>query len=225
MKKINFNFSHSNEYVLNIDLIDEFIHLYGIETRLLITEKKNIDVSVFGDWSSIKTNNENIFDIHLYPENADSFEKGGYEFNDFGFNSFDSFNGFISSIEASKYNLTIKKLLGSLVVLPSNKVLEITNVEHQNPSINNLWSYSDQKSCFKLSLRTYEFKLHDEIEKGSNINSLEVEDTEEDISFDSLDGYFETLLKEKEKIEYEAETKPNKEEAIVNNDERDPFGW
>ena len=199
MKKINFNFSHSNEYVLNIDLIDEFIHLYGIETRLLITEKKNIDVSVFGE--------------------------GGYEFNDFGFNSFDSFNGFISSIEASKYNLTIKKLLGSLVVLPSNKVLEITNVEHQNPSINNLWSYSDQKSCFKLSLRTYEFKLHDEIEKGSNVNSLEVEDTEEDISFDSLDGYFETLLKEKEKIEYEAETKPNKEEAIVNNDERDPFGW
>ena len=36
---MNFNFTHSNEYSLNNSLICECIKLYGIEAKLLKTEK------------------------------------------------------------------------------------------------------------------------------------------------------------------------------------------
>lgn len=224
---MNFNFTHSNEYLLNIDLIDEFITLYGTDVKLLITEKKNLDRTVFGDWSSIKTNDKDVFDIYVYPENTDAYESNGYRFGDFGFVSTDNATVFISIKSASKYNLTIEQLMSSLIIFPSNKVMEITDVEYQVPNINNLWAYSDQKSCYKLSLRTYEFKPHDEID--NNVNTLEVEKVEDfenmKENFDSLDNYFETLLKEKSDIEYEAEVKATNDKTVVNKDENDPFGW
>ena len=57
---MNFNFTHSNEYSLNNSLICECIKLYGIEAKLLKTEKINLDKEVFGDWSSIKTNSSDV---------------------------------------------------------------------------------------------------------------------------------------------------------------------
>lgn len=240
---MNFNFSHTNEYNLNINLIDEFIRLYGIESKLLLSKKENIDIEVFGDWSNIKTNNKDVFDIHLYSENADNFERSEYQFTEFGFNLLDNFAGFISIKEVEKFNLSIEKLISALVILPSNKILEITDVEYQTPGINNLWAYSDKKSAYKLTLRTYEFKLHDHIEQESSINTLEVENVENieetEKAYNVIDGYFETLLKQEEDIENEAEIKElnsvkveNDDEdtersfkPIVNNDERDPFGW
>lgn len=222
---MNFNFTHSNEYLLNIDLIDEFISLYGTDVKLLITEKKNLDHTVFGDWSSIRTNNKDVFDVYVYPENTDAYESSGYRFGDFGFISTDNATVFISIKTVSKCKLNIEQLMSSLIIFPSNKIMEITDVEFQVPNINNLWAYSDQKSCYKLSLRTYEFKKQDEI--NDNVNTLEIENPDDfnNVNFDSLDNYFDTLLKEKSEIEYEAEVKPANEKPIINNDEKDPFGW
>ena len=238
---VNFNFSHKNEYQLNINLIDEFIRLYGIECKLLITEKKNTDPIVFGDWSNIKTNNKDIFDVHIYSENADSFERQEYQFTEFGFNTLDNMSGFISIKEAKRFNLDMEKLLSSLIILPSNKILEITDCEYQVPGINNLWAYSDVKSAFKLTLRTYEIKLHDNFEPYSNVNTVEV-DNLDDIdgvveNYDSIDGFFDTILKQESDLEYEAEvndTNTVKDEKLepqktqkptVILDEKDPFGW
>lgn len=239
----NLNFSHKNEYALNVNLIDECIRLYGIEAKFIITHKKNVDPVVFGDWSSVKTDGRNIFDVHLLPANADDLDHGSYRFSDFGFNNFDTSEVFISAKEVAKYNLAIETMMSSLVVLPSNQVFEVTNVEHQVPGINHQWAYSDAKSAFKLTLRVYEFKMHDEIEQPDLINSLEVESHEElhpkVDNYDALDGYFETLLKQEKDQDYEAEIKdlnsvkiyqePNLDrrefKPVVNTDEKDPFGW
>ena len=134
-------------------------------------------------------------------------------------------------------------MMSSLVVFPSNQVFEITNVEHLVPGINHLWSYSDAKSAFKLTLRVYEFKMHDELEQQDLINTLEVESQEELHSkvenYDVLDGYFETLLKQEKDQDYEAEIKDLNSVKVyqeqnldkrdfkptVITDENDPFGW
>lgn len=243
---MNFNFTHKNEYVLNVNLIDEAIRLYGIDAKILVTDKNNVDIEVFGDWSSVKTDNKNIFDVHLLPANADDLDRGNYMFSDFGLNIQDSCEVFISAKEVSKYNLDMHTMLSSLVIFPSNKVMEITNVEWQVPGINNLWAYSDAKSAYKLTLRAYEFKLHDfegNMNNSDLVNTLETESKEDTEiqyeNYDVLDGYFETLLKEKEDLQYEAEVKdlnsvkvyeePNLDKrefkSVVNTEEKDPFGW
>lgn len=243
---MNFNFTHKNEYVLNVNLIDEAIRLYGIDAKILVTDKNNVDIEVFGDWSSVKTDNKNIFDVHLLPSNADDLDRGNYMFSDFGLNIQDSCEVFISAKEVSKYNLDMHTMLSSLVIFPSNKVMEITNVEWQVPGINNLWAYSDAKSAYKLTLRAYEFKLHDfegNMNNSDLVNTLETESKEDTEiqyeNYDVLDGYFETLLKEKEDLQYEAEVKdlnsvkvyeePNLDKrefkSVVNTEEKDPFGW
>jgi hypothetical protein len=240
---MNFNFSHKNDYALNTRLIDELIRLYGVESRFILTEKKNLDEVVFGDWSSIKTNNQDIFDVHLLPASPDDIDRGDYMFSDFGFNNFNSTEVFISAYEVARYGLSIEKMMSSLIVLPSNQIFEVTDVEHLVPGMNNLWAYSDAKSAFKLTLRVHEFKAHDETEPADLVNTLEVE-SHSDLhnkmdNYDALDGYFETLLKQSDEQDYEAEVKeannvkeykePNLDEKILkpiyNTDEKDPFGW
>lgn len=240
---MNFNFTHKNEYALNVNLIDECICLYGIEAKIILTQKNNVDQIVFGDWSSVKTNDTDIFDVHLLPNDSSDIEHSSYRFSDFGFNNFDTSEVYISAKEVAKYNLSIEKMMSSLVVFPSNQVFEITNVEHLVPGINHLWSYSDAKSAFKLTLRVYEFKMHDELEQQDLINTFEVESCEELHSkvenYDVLDGYFETLLKQEQEQDYEAEIKDLNSVKVyqeqnldkrdfkptVITDERDPFGW
>ncbi len=240
---MNFNFSHKNDYALNTQLIDELIRLYGVEARFILTEKNNIDPVVFGDWSSIKTNDKDIFDVHLLPASNDDLNHDGYRFGDFGFNNYDSTEAFIGAREVAKYNLPMATMMGALVVLPSNQVFEVTDVEHLVPGMNNLWAYSDAKSAFKLTLRVHEFRTHDDVEPEALINTLEVENHSEIHTkvdnYDALDGYFETLLKTTEDQDYEAEVKdlnsvkvykePNLDERtfkpVYNTDEKDPFGW
>ena len=175
-----------------------------------------------------------------------------YPFSDFGFNTFDTMSTFLSAYEFERNSLDIKTLLSSLIVFPSNKVLEITDVQHQVPGVNHLWSYSDEKSAYKLTLRTYEFRLHDETDGnlmsttelgdefsdefgGPNIDEIKNEYSNEKENYDVLNNYFDTLLKQKNDYEYEAEIKEStivkddttygsKKPVVVNN-EKDPFGW
>lgn len=247
---MNFNFSHKNDYNLNKKLIDELIRSYGIECKLLIVEKNHVDPEVFGDWDSIRTDDARVHIIHLLPENADDMDRQ-YPFSDFGFNTFDTISTFLSAYEYELNKLDIKTLLSSLIVFPSNKVLEITDVQHQVPGINHLWSYADEKSAYKLTLRTYEFRLHDETngnlmsttELGNefstefgcpDLDKIEDEIQEETENYDVLNGYFDKLLKDSKDIEYESEIKESttvregnssdKKPVVINN-EKDPFGW
>lgn len=246
---LNLNFTHKNEYVLHNSISCECIRLYGIEAKLLKTKKLNLDHEVFGDWSSIKTDGSNIFDIHILPDNSDNFDFAEFAFGEFGFTNTETCSVYISAQECMKLGFGINELVSSLVVLPSNKVMEITNAEVLAPGINNLWAYSDSKSIFKLVLNTYKFKLHDEIEPNDVINTLDIKEEElknvQDIqdNYDPLDNYFEKLLNTKETQDYEAEVKPlaqtvetkptvsddtnniKVQKPVVNKDEVDPFGW
>lgn len=212
----NFNFSHKNEYLLNHSMIRECIHLYGIPCKFVIIQKVNFDQSVFGDYSAIKTNNSDTFMIHMLPENAEDIDKSQYEFNEFGLNNYDTTMGYISTSDLPE-GLNITNLTGNLMVFPSNQIMEISDCEQKVPGINNLWAYSDQVSVYRLTLKPYERRAQDEIDNESVLNTVEVKDNGPvDVAelnsvkeiFDSLDGYFDTLLNEKEEQDYQAEFEP-----------------
>lgn len=247
---INLNFTHKSEYKMHNNLIAEAIDIYGVQCKLLITVKENVDYTVFGDWSNIKTNGSTIFDINVLPSDQADIERE-YQFTDFGLNYLYNNQVFVSSKSLARLGLNLEALYSALLVFPSNQIMEITDVDFKVPGVNNLWAFSDLKSVIKLTLNSYQFKNTDNIEDKHLINTREVlsEDLEslpDDIKTDAenykvLDGYFETLLRVKDDQDIEAEVrdctvevkKESKEaeknesvkKPVVDTKERDPFGW
>lgn len=246
----NLNFTHKNEYSLHNNIISEAISLYGVQCKLIITFKQNIDFTVFGDWSNIKTNGQNIFDIDVLPADQSDIERQEYQFTEFGLNYLYSNEVFISSKSLAKLGINLEALYSALIVFPSNQVMEITDVDFKVPGVNNLWAYTDLKSVIKLTLNSYQFKLHDDIQDKDLVNTLEVEgDSPEKIeenieisdeNFKVLDNYFESILNTKTDQDLESEVrdvtvdvdkniKEDKDDGvlkpIVDNSEQDPFGW
>ena len=93
---MNLNY-RSNEYELNSYQTDEVIRLYGVPVKLMVTEKKNVDL-IFGDWSHIKVDNKNVFEVYVLPENSDEFESYERLQTQFNIISDTSINLFVSSI-------------------------------------------------------------------------------------------------------------------------------
>ena len=211
----NLNFTHKNEYSLHNNIIAEAIGLYGVQCKLIITFKQNIDFTVFGDWSNIKTNGSNIFDIDVLPADQSDIERQEYQFTEFGLNYLYSNEVFISSKSLAKLGINLEALYSALIVFPSNQVMEITDVDFKVPGVDNLWAYTDLKSVIKLTLNSYQFKLHDDIQDKDLVNTLEVEgDSPEKIeenieisdeNFKVLDNYFESILNTKtdQDLEYD----------------------
>ena len=245
----NLNFTHKNEYSLHNNIISEAISLYGVQCKLIITFKQNIDFTVFGDWSNIKTNGLNIFDIDVLPSDQSDIERQEYQFTEFGLNYLYSNEVFISSKSLAKLGINLEALYSALIVFPSNQVMEITDVDFKVPGVNNLWAYTDLKSVIKLTLNSYQFKLHDDIQDKDLVNTLEVEgDSPEKIeenieisdeNFKVLDNYFESILNTKTDQDLESEVRDvtvdvdknipeDKDDGvlrpIVDNSEQDPFG-
>lgn len=193
--------------------------MYGFCMKYLITEKINADFAAFGDFSHIKTDKEKVFEIYGMPENTESFDMTQYSFNPYGFNDFNTSAVFVSTDDfADIYHedSNIKKIINNLVVLPSGKVMEITNVEYMTPGVNNLFSYNDVKSVYKLTIRPYEFKSTDEITdnvlqhdskfKTANEYDDTVKDLDDTLSaLASLNGSFESAeVKSEEQTKYDA---------------------
>lgn len=248
---INLNFTHKAEYNLHNNLIDDMIKMYGVGCKLIVTLKQNIDFTVFGDWSNIKTNGTNIFDIMVYPVDQSDIDRPDYQFSEFGLNYIYNNEVFVSSKSLATLGINLEALYSALLVFPSNQVMEVTDVDFKVPGVNNLWAFSDLKSVIKLTLNTYQFKLHDNIEDKDLVNTMEntgsdPEELSEDIETDNenykvLDNYFESLLKTKEVQDSDAEvldctTQVNQDSKIVDTDkaeqkpivdtkEKDPFGW
>ena len=177
---MNFNFSQQPEYNLHKSLTKEVIDLYGIRIKFLITEKINEDKEVFGDFSHIKTDSDKVFEMFALPETSEAFDQTSYGFNDYGFNDFNNTNLFIAA-DDFKDICTMNKIVGNLIVLPSNKVMEVTNLDWMVPGINNLFTYIDEKSVYKLTCVPYEFKLADETEHKDLINTYRLEDPDAEI--------------------------------------------
>ena len=215
---MNLNFYNSPEYDLNKSLITEMISMYGIQVKFVKVKKINED-NLFKDYQHLVADKNDIIEMYALPENSDSFDSNGYQFSSFGFTDLNNLSVFIS-VE-SFGDIQFKEIVGNLIVLPSNKILEITDVTFQVPGINNDFVNNNSRTVYKLTLTPYEFKLTDnlsEIQKPSD--DLSPLDTPPK----SLDDYFEELMKEKEDLETELEVKDSqtvsKETNLVDSFER-----
>lgn len=170
---VNFNFNYSRrvEYSLQESLIKEYINHYGILVKFIKTEKINRDDVVFGDFSHMKSNLKDIFDMYMLPENAEGFDSS-YMFNDMGLFNFDNINLFVMKSDVDKTGLDLSTVVSNLVILPNNKIMEITSVDWQVPGLNNLYTQDDVKSVYKLSLVPYDNKLTDEIKSKDVYNEF-----------------------------------------------------
>lgn len=192
----------SPEYDLNASLIDECINLYGVPTKFLVVTKLNSDDTIFGDYSSIKTDGTKIFEIYMLPENTESWDSGGYNFSDFGLLNNDNTSCFVSKNTVENImELEFKSLYGNLVVMPNNKIMEVTDVQFEVPGVNNLFTFKNAKSVYKLTLKPYSVKLTDEI----NTVDISVDPLED---YSTLDNYFDELLDRKVQQDTEMEITP-----------------
>ena len=106
-------------------------------------------------------------------------------------------------------------LVGHLLVLPSGKILEITDQKYNVPGINNLYTTKNNKSVYKVTYIPYQHKLINELDpmdlstEGSSeqeVNSL--------VPNLSLEDYFEELKQAKEDQDFEAEINDTSEMLI-----------
>lgn len=153
-----------NDYKLYAKLTDELIQITGLAVIIIKTTQENVD-NIFNEAGHISASEDSIFkDIMLRPENPALFEDDDI-LNKFGFMSMSNINLFISSAEALKIVDNIEdivKMVGSIILLPSGKYLEITNVKVQVPGVNNMFLYANQKNVFMFICKPYSFN-HDDV--------------------------------------------------------------
>ena len=215
---MNLNFYNSPEYDLNKSLITEMISMYGVQVKFVKVKKIKED-NLFKDYQHLVADKNDIIEMYALPENSDSFDSNGYQFSSFGFTDLNNLSVFIS-VE-SFGDIQFKEIVGNLIVLPSNKILEITDVTFQVPGINNDYVNNNSRTVYKLTLTPYEFKLTDNL---SDIQETKGDYSPLDSSPKSLDDYFSELMKDKSELETELEVKDSqtvsKETNLVDEFER-----
>jgi hypothetical protein len=104
--------------------------------------------------------------------------------------SLDSTNLFISkySVESVLPNYDIQNMHGDVIVLPSGKYLEVTDVVHQVKGINNLFTYKDQKNVYMFKCKAYTYN-HDELPVVN----------QEDTNYTGLDELFGIIQRDEDK--------------------------
>lgn len=224
----NFNFTENPAYDLNTSLISEVINLYGVSTKFLIIERINKDDAVFGDFTHLKTDSNNVFEMFMLPEISEDWDTSEAAFNSFGLTNFENISLFVA--RASIDDMEITHVVGNLVVLPNNKVMEISNASWEVPGINNLFTYSDARSVLKLSCKPYDNKLISELDDID----ISVDDS---TAYETLDSYFSELVTVKDTQDNETEVLASVQtvtktgnidtvvsKSIVDKTESSPFG-
>ena len=229
---MGFNFNSAPEYSLNTSLTTEMISLYGVETKFLVVERINRDDVVFGDYSHLKTDNTQIFDMTMLPENSEDWDESGYRLTEFGLTNFENISLFVAKASFDGV-LELKEIVGNLIIFPNNKIMEITDVDATTPGINNLFTYNDTKSVYKLICKPYQAKIIHELDP-EHISVAEDPVAE---PYETLDNYFDELINQAVAQDDEAEVIPqvntvDKSQSadqivvkpIVDNDEDDVWG-
>ena len=111
-------------------------------------------------------------------------------------------------------------ILGNILVLPNNRIVEITNIEFEVPGINNLFTNNDQKNVYKFSCKTYDNKLVNEVQ-ASDISA-----PGETTDYTQLDDYFSELtnIEIAQDIEAESTLDDTTGKVIVDNSTDGVFG-
>ncbi|MGI7717467.1 hypothetical protein ACNGMK_09505 [Campylobacter coli] len=216
---MNFN-QHSNEYDLSGSVTEELIRLYGAPLKLIITKKINRDLT-FGDFSHFKADNRACFEIFGMPENSEEFDQYERLQTQFGVLLDTSIGLYVSKISTfnlvqpsmnskNEYDVTlpdsrIHDLIGSLIIVPSGKILEITEITLDCFGLNNVFLYNQYKNVYKFKCKTYVFRKSDELENDFVIRSDELLDkqTPNTDMHNELEKYFDELSSIKDKQQQE----------------------
>jgi hypothetical protein len=221
----NLNYSRKPEQTLHKNLTNELINTFGIPCLYLFSEKMNKDFT-FKDFSHFKTSKEPK-EIYVMPENPENWEDTEV-FNQFGF-----FNNGIQHVFITKDNILglypdidesketwRTEVLNSLIVLPSNTLLEITDIQQYHEGLNNLWAFADDISAYKLAVKVYDNMLGDEIEIDSKITLDEsggeqvIFQKEEIVNSEDVDAFFQNI----KEINKETDEKAKENPPAANND-------
>jgi len=231
---MNFNYGSKPVYKLNANLQNELINLYGISVKYLKTEKINKDINIFGDYSHLKSDGNKIYDLIMLPENSESFDMLDYGFSNFGLLDTNNIKLFVSrkSIELAHPNIDTSRgfdgILGNLIITPSNKMFEITDIDFMTPGINNLFTEIDSKSVYAITCKPYDIQLINELNNrditktstGPVPNTLigDEQENEEDPVYTNLDSYFSEIIDIKnEQDDQTTNIDINSSKAIINN--------
>lgn len=218
---MNFNFSNKPEYDLNSSLSKEMINLYGVVLKLLIVERINLDSTVFGGYTHLKSNTQDIIDVPALPEESDGWDNSGFGLSDFGPLNFDNISLFIH-MDYIRGVIDLNKITGNLLVFPNNKVMEITNTEFTVPGMNNLFTFNDSKTILKLSCKPYNQKLISELGSLDKLYDPTITENPQDIEeFESLEKYFDELTNREDRLKVETEINPSMNTKKPNINEPD----
>ena len=223
---MNFNLKKTVDYQLQHSLVDELINMYGVQVKLIIAEKVNMDATVFGDFSHLKSDSKKIYEVYGMPETSAEWDNININFSQFGMLNMETINLFFSrktidgifgDFDAGR---GFEDILGNLIVLPNNRIIEITDIEFQVPGISNLYTELDQKNVYKFTCKTYDMKLVNEVPQA------DLGGVDEPGDYSVLDDYFDELTVEEEAVDTEAEVIPNTitNKPVIETDEDPVFG-
>jgi len=227
----NLNRTQTADYDLKNNHINEMINLYGVETDFIFTKKMNAD-KILMDFSHMQSD-KNTKKILLLPEESENWG-GATQWDVFGLNNMRTLSFFISSFTIkelmSSYTVSnYKEYINSLIVLPNKSFLEITDIEAEVDGVNNLYTYADEKSVYRVTAKAYNHNTQDEIEHSStDINKSEIDDVTipgikmvdysddkiiDESSMD-LDEFFDSLEDDKQTQDTEGEKVSNSDSVF-----------
>ena len=167
---MNFNSRHDNEYKLAQTATNNLIKLYGLQVKYIETSVVHPDF-IHGDFNHIKT--EGIHDWTVLPEDGtENFNEDIYQ--EFGLFDTSGLTLYATSDDVDKLqkeqrlhnednprdlsiqpDSTGKSLINDLILLPSGKFLEVTDVEAHVPGLNNRFFDANKKNLYKIEVRSY----------------------------------------------------------------------
>jgi hypothetical protein len=216
----NLNKSNKADIELTKRNINEMINIYGVNCNFIFTNKMNKDF-VLKDFSHF-TANQDAFEIYVLPEDTSNWSTD-MSWDMWGLNNLRTISFFISAstynrIEEEFFENSEGTIINSLLVMPNGSILEISDLNFDFENANNLFTYPDDKSVYRITARMYNNNLHDNIQitddpstsekvtKSIEDGLLDIEFNEDEIqeeAFTDLEDYFKSL--DDNKIEQDTE--------------------
>jgi len=239
----NLQQSRKPEYKLNEKLINESIQIYGVPTKYLYSSKNNKDL-VFKDFSHFSLSDTDFKEVYILPENTENWD-GDFSFNNFGLYSnltqrfyiskksvielYPELEGTDSITDVAKFR---SKFINTLMILPSETILEITDMASLSEGVNNLWAFGDGPSVYVLSTKVYDNNIADQNIRDIN-TTITIEETgtpktedntifehDEIVDTNSLDSFLDSIAQDTEIKDAISETgddkglKPNSNDTV-----------
>lgn len=219
------------EYDLLGTQTEEVIRVYGLKIKWIFTQKVNSDI-IFGDFSHYKADDSTSYEVYAMPENSEDFEEYERLQTQFpGVIGDSTMNLFISKISMRELvqksentqnqiditlaNAMVQKLIGSLLILPSGQIMEVTSITLDALGANNAFANAVDKNLYNIKCRTYIHKQSHEVSVNPDIKDSESLDTGDTPDmFDTLDKYFIEMTQRNEEIKDEAKERFDKEDPV-----------